>query len=292
MINQYKRLDVFRCKLDSHNSFAGKVSVYHVLKVKRCLPEGCFYFKWHCRLLEKGTSCKKGYKHPGKNCSTCRYYYEEKLHKVPEIILKQEEYKKFLWELESFEEWLSDHLGRRLEIYGRVNFVGPRLIKTVYPRNSRLSLKGYLVNFAECYLGRTHLEDFVYLQLSPNAQKRLRLARGDLVEFEAELRLDEGRLVLKTPRRIDFQERGSVSFEPDLSAALVDSRMATLLADQSEKCLNCERGRLVDVVEKNIDSQRFLRRELFCLEGVREPLICSYSALKKLGIRQAESCQS
>ena len=292
MINQYKRLDVFRCKLDSHSSFAGKVSVYHVLKVKQCLPEGCFYFKWHCRLLEKGTSCKKGYRHPGKNCGSCRYYYEEKLHKVPEIILAQEEYKKFLRELESFEEWLSDNLGRRLEIYGRVNFVGPRLIKTVYPRNSRLSLKGYLVNFAECYLGRTHLEDFVYLQLSPTAQNRIRLARGDLVEFEAELRLDEGRLLLKTPRRIDFNERGPDAFEPDLPAALVDSRMAARLTDQSEKCLNCERGRLVDVVEKNIDSQRFLRRELFCLEGVREPSICSYSALKKLGIRHAESPQS
>ena len=292
MINQYKRLDVFCCKLDSHSSFAGKVSVYHVLKVKQCLPEGCFYFKWHCRLLEKGTSCKKGYRHPGKNCGSCRYYYEEKLHKVPEIILTQEKYKNFLRELESFEEWLSDNLGRRLEIYGRVNFVGPRLIKTVYPRNSRLSLKGYLVNFAECYLGRTHLEDFVYLQLSPTAQNRIRLARGDLVEFEAELRLDEGRLLLKTPRRIDFNERGPYAFEPDLAAALVDSRMAALLTDQSEKCLNCERGRLVDVVEKNIDSQRFLRRELFCLEGVREPSICSYSALKKLAIRQAESPQS
>jgi hypothetical protein len=292
VINQYKRLDVFRCKLDSHESFEGKVSVYHVLKVKRCLPEGCFYFKWHCRLLEKRTSCKKGYKHPGKNCNSCRYYYEEKLHKVPEIILNQEQYKEFLRELERFEDWLSDHLGRRLEVYGRVNFVGSRLIKTVYPKNSRLSLKGYLVNFAECYLGRTHLEDFVYLQLSPGAQKRLRLARGDRVEFEAELTLDEGRLVLRAPRKLDFQERDPDTFEPDLSAALVDSRVASLLNDQTEKCLNCERGRLVDVVEKNIGQARFLRRELFCLEGVRDPSICSYNALKELGIRRAGSFQS
>ena len=292
MINQYKRLDVFRCKLDSHNSFAGKVSVYHVLKVKKCRPQGCFYFKWHCRLLEKGTRCKKGYKHAGKNCSSCRYYYEEKFHKVPEIILKQEHYKEFLRELEGFEDWLSDNLGRRLEIYGRVNFVGPRLIKTVYPKNSRLSLKGYLVNFAESYLGRTHVEDFVYLQLSPGAQKRLRLARGDLLEFEAELRLDEGRLVLEAPRKMDFLQRGPETFEPDLSAALVDSRMAAQLAGQDEKCLNCERGRLVDVVEKSIDRPRFLRRELFCLEGVKDPVICSYNAMKKLGIRQAGSSQS
>lgn len=58
MRNQYKRLDVFRCKLDFHEAFDGKVSVYHVLKVKRCLHEGCFYFKWHCRLLEKGARCR------------------------------------------------------------------------------------------------------------------------------------------------------------------------------------------------------------------------------------------
>ena len=118
------------------------------------------------------------------------------------------------------------------------------------------------------------------------AEKTAGAEGGDLVEFEAELRMDECRLVLEAPRKVDFIQRGPETFDPELSAALVYSRMAALLAGQDEKCLHCERGRLVDVVEKGIDRPRFLRRELFCLEGVKEPALCSYNALKKIGIRR------
>jgi len=285
MINQYKRLDVFRCKVDSHDSFHGTVSVYHVLKVKRCMPEGCFYFKWRCRLLEGGGTCRKGYKHPGKNCSNCRFYYEEKIHKVPSVQLTETAYREFLLELENFEDWLAENLGRRLEVYGRVNFIGPLLVKILYPKTSRVSLKGYLVNFAECYLGTTHFEDFVYLRLSSKSQQRLRLARGDLVEFEAELTLDEGRLVLVHPRRFEFIERSGQEFAPELSEAIVQARTATVVNDQSERCLTCERGRLVDVIDSS-GNGRGLTRELFCLEGVRDPSTCCYAGLKSLRIRE------
>ena len=285
MINQYKRTDIFRCKLQSHQSFAGRVSAYHVLKVKKCLPEGCIYFKWRCRLLEKGARCEKGYNYPGKNCTNCRFYYDEKLHKIPEVQLDDSSYRLFQEELEEFEDWLRDNLGRRLEIYGRINFVGPRLVKTVYPKHSRLSLRGYLVNFAECFLGRTRMEDFVYLPIGSGVQHRLCLARGDLVTFEAEPALDEGRLVLTRPGRWEIDERGPERFEPERSQALVDAHSAELLEEQSERCISCERGRLVDVYERELDGGRFLGRELYCLEGVAEPERCCYSALKKLGIR-------
>ena len=129
MRNQYKRLDVFRCRLQSHDSFAGRVSVYHVLKVKRCLPEGCIWFDWRCRLLEKGGACRKGYHFPGKNCNGCRYYYEEKVHKVPEVLLDRDSYRNFQAELEEFEDWLRENLGRRLEVFARVSQVGPQLTK-------------------------------------------------------------------------------------------------------------------------------------------------------------------
>jgi len=285
MQNPYKRLDVFRCKLDSHESFSGRVSPYHVLKVKRCLDEGCFYFKWRCRLLEKGASCRKGYKHPGKNCLGCRYYFEDKLHKVPEVRLTEAAYRSFLRELEDFEDWLADYLGRRLTVYGRVNHVGPLLVKTLYPKNSRVALKGYLANFAECYLDRTHLEDFVYLRLSASLQRRLGLVRGDLVEFTAELALDEGRLVLENPGRFEFEQRESSRFAAAPLAGLVEARLARVLCEQSERCIRCERGRLVDVLEKEIGGFRFLRRELYCLEGVRDPASCCWKALAEIGLR-------
>lgn len=286
MINQYKRLDVFRCKLTSHESFAGRVSAYHVLKVKRCLPDGCFYFKWRCRLLEKGTACRKGYHYPGKNCTGCRFYWEEKIHKIPVVQLSADKYREFLDELERFEEWLAANKGRRLEVYGRVNFVGPLLAKTVYPGNSRVSLKGYLVNFAECYLGRTHFQDYVYLRLSRSAQQRLRLQRGDLVEFEAELTVDEGRLVLEKAGKLEFRECTPRLREEDLASAIVEARTATVLDTQSERCLNCERGRLVDVLEKGTGNGRGFYRQLFCLESVTDPSICCYQALKALRLKE------
>ena len=285
MINQYKRTDVFRCRLQSHSSFEHKVSVHHVMKARKCLPEGCIYFNWRCRLLEKGTRCRKGYNFPGKNCNNCRYYYEEKLHKIPEVRLSEKEYRTFLAELAEFEDWLGANLGRRMEIYGRINHVGPRLVKTVYPRHSRLSLRGYLINFAECFLGRTRMEDFVYLPIGKGVQERLGLSRGDLVTFQAELKLDEGRLVLTRPGSWEIDERAAERQVIDSSRALVDLHAAEPLEEQSERCISCERGRLVDVYERELDGGQFLCRELYCLEGVQEPDNCCYNALKTLKLR-------
>jgi hypothetical protein len=59
LVNQYKRQDIFRCTHDSHSRFNHAVSTYHVLKVKRCFPDGCTYFRWKCRNLNKGISCTK-----------------------------------------------------------------------------------------------------------------------------------------------------------------------------------------------------------------------------------------
>ncbi|MCE5271092.1 hypothetical protein LLH00_07375 [bacterium] len=285
MRNQYKRLDVYRCKLQSHDSFAGRVSVYHVLKVKRCLGEGCFYFQWRCRLLDKGGSCRKGYNYPGKNCTGCRYYYDIKEHKLPVCLLDAQGQALFERELEEFELWLRDNLGRRVEVLGRVNHVGPLLTREVLARDSRVRLHGYLVNFAECYLGWTHFEDYVYLRLSRRSQEELRLARGDRLEFEAELTLDEGRLVLTRPGRFDFSERAPERFRAGGDPALEDTRRAVRLEGQPEKCLRCERGRLVDVIEKTSRFERqTFHRELYCLEGIADPELCCHHALAGLSL--------
>lgn len=291
MINQYKRCDVFRCKLQSHDSFAGRVSVHHVLKVKRCLPDGCFYFHWRCRLLDKGGACKKGYRHPGKNCVGCRFHYDIKEHKVPVRLLPDNEHEKFLRELEEFEHWLGDNLGRRMEVLGTVNHVGPLLSANIYPRRSSLSLRGWLVNFAECYLGWTHFEDFIYLRLSSRSQKELRLCRGDRIEFEAELGLDEGRLVLTRPGRFEFRERADERCVPEEGRELAAVRGAVALESQSEKCLRCERGRLVDVTEHEPRfGRRGFSRLLYCLEGVTDPELCCYLAFRELEAAGEQGC--
>jgi len=287
--NQYKRMDVYRCKLQSHEAFAGRVSVHHVLKVKRCLGEGCFYFHWRCRLLDKGGSCRKGYNYPGKNCTGCRYYYDIKEHKLPVRLLSPEDHARFERDLEEFESWLRDNQGRRLEVLGRVNHVGPLLTREVLARESRVTLQGYLVNFAESYLGWTHFEDYVYLRLSRRSQNELALARGDLLEFEAELTLDEGRLVLVKPGRFDFRERAQERFHPQEAAALEDSRRASPVEGQPDKCLRCERGRLVDLIEQaSRYERRSFRRELYCLEGIADPELCCYNALASLKLRAGD----
>ena len=38
LINQYKRRDVFRCSHESHLHFKSAVSVFHVIKEKKCYP--------------------------------------------------------------------------------------------------------------------------------------------------------------------------------------------------------------------------------------------------------------
>ena len=102
MRNPYKRLDIFRCKYYNHAKFDYKVSAYHVLRVKNCYPQGCLYFKWHCKLLNKGQSCIKGFQHVGKKCFGCKHYYDEKVNNQPELLISEEEYHFFLDELEEF----------------------------------------------------------------------------------------------------------------------------------------------------------------------------------------------
>ena len=294
MINPYKRLDVYRCRIQSHGRFEGKVSVYHVLHEKGCIPDGCIYFRWRCSLLDKGGTCKKGYRNPGKNCGGCRYFSDEKVHKIPVRILEGSGYDEFLRQMEEFDEWLKDNLGRRVLFYGRINQVGPWLKKEVFHDSSRVSMKGYLAAFTESYLDRTHFEDSVYLRFSKGFQLDYNFTRGDLIECEAEVSLDGGRLVMVRPRRVEIVERAEDRGlerqppEEDHARNIVSSRTATALEDQSEKCMRCERGRLVDVVyHTKVRGKPKINRELYCLEGVQNPEDCCYRVLKEVGIQRS-----
>jgi hypothetical protein len=142
LINQYKRQNVFQCGHKAHFRFEKNVSVYHVLKEKKCHPEGCIYFLWKCRLLNKGHSCPKGYQHVGRNCFSCKNYFEEKITYQPEILLNKEEFENFQRELEEFENWLEGAIGKRVEFSGTVNSVKPHFKKKKFGSKESLTFPG------------------------------------------------------------------------------------------------------------------------------------------------------
>jgi hypothetical protein len=280
LINQYKRQDIFQCGHKSHFKFEKNVSVYHVLKEKGCYPEGCIYFLWKCRLLNKGHSCPKGYQHVGKSCFSCKNYFEEKVWYQPEILLDKEEFENFQRDLEEFEDWLQSVVGKRIEFSGTVNSVKPHFIKKGLGSNQILTFPGFLISFKEGYLDRVFFKDYIFLSISRKSQENLRFAKGDKVEFEATLRTDKGRIILERIGHVEFSEKKGEAFWNE-SLALVTKNTGTELDCQPEKCLVCENGCLLDVVEREGERSK-IYRHLFCLAGVVDPEACVYHLAKKI----------
>jgi len=274
MINQYKRLDVFRCNYQSHAKFENKVSVYHVLKVKKCYPQGCIYFKWKCRLINKGKRCIKGYNYIGKNCYGCSYYYDIKVHSQPIIKLSPDKYQEFLEELQLFEDWLDEIENHTVNFWGKIDVVKPRLHKIISPAGNNLKLNGFTLVFREAYFDNTHFEDLCYAIISPDPQRRFKFVGGDEVEFQAIVQVDRGRILLRKLRHIDFVNRSDNS-ALTYSEALVQKRTATLFYKQQKKCLTCAHGILIDVYDQS-NTKQIRRRELFCLKGITDPELCCY----------------
>lgn len=287
MINPYKRLDVFCCKYDAHSKFDHKVSVYHVLRVKNCYPQGCLYFKWRCQLLNKGKACTKGFKHVGKRCFGCKYFYDEKVNNQPQLLLTPEEYREFLEELEEFEDWLESIKGRKLDAWGVIKSVKPRLTKIINKDKSILTLEGYLLHFNEAYLDRLHWEDHCYAVIYADQQQRYQFAPGDDLEFTCYVKIDQGRLILEKIRSVDFRYKSQATTWNNSKALAVKGNI-TFFENQPLKCLHCEKGVLVDVVDKS-QANWSRRRELYCLESFPNPDLCHYQAEKLLDA--VDECQ-
>jgi hypothetical protein len=280
LINQYKRQDVFRCSHRAHFRFEKNVSVYHVLKEKKCFPQGCIYFLWKCHLLNKGHSCPKKYQHVGKGCFSCKQYFDEKINYQPENLLDPEAYKKFQRELEDFEEWLEETKGNWVEFSGTVNSVKPHFRKIRFGAKETISFPGFLISFTEGYLDRTLFEDHLFVTISRRTQQNLKFAKGDRVDFQARLGIDKGRIVLDKIRHVDFLHKEKDA-APTVSQALVAQKTGTEFDCQPEKCVMCEKGCLLDVVEKTEDTSP-VKRHLFCLMGVENPEECIYQLVKKM----------
>ncbi len=280
LINQYKRQDVFRCSHQAHFRFEKNVSVHHVLKEKKCFPQGCIYFLWKCHLLNKGNSCHKKYQHVGRGCFSCKHYFDEKINYQPETLLDAEQYGTFERELEEFEEWLRDTCGKWVEFSGTVKSVKPHFRKIRFGSKDTLSFPGFLISFTEGYLGRVFFKDHIFVSVSRRTQQNLKFAKGDEVEFQGRLRTDRGRIVLDKIRYVEFQHKEKES-SFSLSQALVAKNTGKELDCQPEKCMMCENGCLLDVVEKG-EKTSPVRRHLFCLKGVENPEECLYHLVKKI----------
>lgn len=276
MKNLYKRSNIFTCYHETHSGFKNKISVFHILKEKKCYPQGCFYFRWHCKELSKRNKCHRGFTRVGRKCFGCRSFYEEKIHNYPELKVTESEYKNFLKELDVFEDWLSENENKELEILGTVRGVKPHFVQKIYPKGSHLSSRGYLLIFNGIYLGRQRIDDYVYGQISANYFQKLRLGKGDHIEAIARLTTREGRLLLTRFRRVDVLEKG----EPPLwdeQRVLLARETATEFSFQPEDCVQCPFGALVDVQYMK-DHHSHSHRKLLCLKGQQDYKDCYIKA--------------
>ena len=150
MRNEYKRSDIFICSNQAHANFNKKVSVYHVLKVKKCHPNGCVYFYWKCKKLNKGETCPKRYQHVGKKCFGCKEFYDEKITNQLKINADNGKWQQFQEDYQNFEDWLESIRGKTLPIFGEIDSVKPHLIKKSTSPKGRLQLKGFILTRSFC----------------------------------------------------------------------------------------------------------------------------------------------
>ena len=280
MKNPYKRTDIFRCNYQDHSKFDYQVSTYHVMYNKKCYPQGCIMFKWSCALKDKGKTCVRGYNYIGRLCDGCTHYTDEKIHYQPRINVTSREFEIFKTELEEFEDWLAEVRNRDVNIWVEIDSIKPRFKKYIHGKNGQIRLEGYILIFKNGYINQTSFEDFFYAYISPRQQDRFRLAPGDSFEAKGLLTMDHGRILISKLWNIDIEHRrGNETWNN--SKALVARQTATHFKFQSDNCLHCPKGALVDVIEKK-DGSLEMSRELYCLEGMKDHSLCYVHALEQL----------
>lgn len=278
MKNPYKRTDVFTCHEQSHAKFENRVSVYHVMHVKKCYPHGCCYYKWHCALLNKGKSCIRRFHHVGRLCEGCSYFGDSKIYYQPRVILSALEFDRFKSELEEFEDWLAVVQDKDINFWGKVETIKPHFKKYILPDGVHVKLDGYIVIFSHGYIHSTVFDDVFYGTISPQQQERFVIAPADTFAAIGKMTLNNGRLVFARMWSLDFDERSHAETWRN-SQALVARQTAVEFSNQPDSCLHCPKGALVDVVNKR--QHQAPHRALYCLEGIQNPELCYIHAQRK-----------
>jgi len=279
MRNEYKRSDIFICSNQAHANFNKKVSVYHVLKVKKCYPDGCVYFYWKCKKLNKGESCPKKYQHVGKKCFGCKEYYDEKITNQLKTSVDNSQWEEFQEELQDFEDWLETVRGKTLPIFGEIDSVKPHLVKNSSAKNGRLQLKGFILTFKECYIDRTYFEDITFARINVGMFQRFRFSSGDKLDFLAKVEENHGRILFQRLHQIEFTDHQD-NQDWNETQLLVTISTATQLFKQFDKCHYCPHGVLIDI-HQDYDDSDFIR-QMFCLEGIKDPQACVIPIFEKI----------
>jgi hypothetical protein len=277
MKNPYKRNDVFTCHYARHAAFANRISAYHVLVAKKCYPQGCLEFKWSCALLNKGKRCSRGFSRMGRLCPGCAQYRDEKVHYQPRIHLTPAEFALFQQELVAFDEWVAEHEGRDRDLTFHIDSVKPRFHKEIDGNRARLHLEGYLLIIKQGFIGRDAFDDYFYAAITPQQQERYALAPGDELDASGAFTLDHGRILFPRIHAIELTARSGESTWSN-SQALVAKQNARPLQHQSEQCLHCPQGVLVDVIDRSTRAP-VSRRELICLQGIADEASCYYATM-------------
>jgi hypothetical protein len=285
--NEFKRMDIFRCRHQSHEHFEYKVSAFHILDRKQCFPNGCVYFRWRCKLFEKGKPCIRGYKHVGRLCPGCPHFVDEKVSNRPELRLNPEEYEQWIERYRDFAAWVEKKQNRRAQILGVVSGVKPRFQRFIYPKQDDLRLRGFQISFSEAFVDLDHLDDDCYAVVSGEFQDRWQLAPGARLEFLGTLTMHRGRIVFAKVGRVEIVERPEEPAEWNSSKALVARSVATGFDWQPAKCLKCKYSVLADVEDRR-QHEVVERRQLFCLQGVPHPDVCPLIPGRSIG---EDECQ-
>jgi hypothetical protein len=237
------------------------------MEEKKCYPNGCVYFKWKCKDLAKKKKCHRNFTSVGKYCFSCKYFYAEKIHQYPDLII--EDRNKFFEEYEKFCEWVTLNQNKTVFCEGTIYSVLPDFIAIKKNGKLKLEIKGFLITFNEGFIANQHFEDNFYLHVDIMLQNRLRLRPNDEIEFKAIFKEKKGKIELVAPRHFNFYLRGND--KPLLrSDLLVSLNTATTFNIQPDKCKKC-----VYSIIPNIQNNRSGKnRVLICTKGIHEPENC------------------
>jgi len=133
-------------------------------------------------------------------------------------------------------------------------------------------LKDYFVSFTDGYLDNRPIEDRMYLSISYGFLDRFEIAPGDELECDVIFGHDRGRIILRSPRRIELKRNGNKRVLTR-SKALVGRATGKIISGSVSHCGNCHYCCLVDIQDLTRQRTAFYRR-FYCLRGITEPLNC------------------
>lgn len=276
MKNYYKLASVFKCKHDTHAHFSSQMSPFHVLEEKKCFPNGCIYFVWKCKLLAKQKRCFRNFRFVGSKCTSCKYFYEEKVHQFPE---KNQRDPDFFEKYEEFTDWIESLAFKRFPCDGKISSIRPDLVAFKNGKQININVRGFLVTFDSGFINNQEFEDPFYLRVSKSFLQKYKIRIGDDVEFNASLEVNKGRLVLIKPSAFEIFNRVPAKGE-NFNDFYNKVNFFRIQEGQPRKCKTCRFGSLVDLRNTGTGP----RRILVCLKGVNDHLFChEYSAANPEG---------